>query len=998
MGVKRPVLLDNQLRERSILYPTKASLTLNMTGPSECSLTLPKDAPRIDMHGWVKIFNQNGFVGIFRRTSSSHNAPLDVTVQLRHGIDILQDSLWQEETEFTGSTGEFITAILNHQTALVNGQKPWVLDSCADTTQIEEKKISYNNLWDLLRSLEDESGDYYFTYDQSTFPWRLSYVKKNSTPMSEFRLSRNLSRIRINENDSELCTRLILNVNEMQTVSEEFGDREANQSTKQVYDNTAAQAVYGIIAKTTDIDLKDHPEGAAAFAQRFLNSRAAPVLQIQADGYDLKAVTGFDWDEQHIGRMCRVALPDYDTWFTERVVSVQYPNLLDQPSVISVSLANALPKLSHSASQAARQADSNAAASRELEREQATTSSSANLNLIRSGYVDDVFKQAGLVIDPTGVLIFAKSGLFDEKFAQIDVREDHIESTVRDVEANTESKIREEADKITLMVHTLDDTLSGKITQTAESLTSDYTNKITQTEGKITQTAESLTSDYTKMIGDTEAALQGKITQTAESLTSDYTDKINGVSSHITQTASEIRSEVEDEVSGLSSSIQQNADSIALNAKNIKIIADDYVTINRLQTELASLTYLEGKHISVASATVAGVINAGGLSVGNLDIGTHSHALTFADGELVIGNPQAERGSAAIGSVHSISIDGTKVADFIGTADVNFDKAAAKAEGAAAVRLTSQGWQSGGRNIVKATYGGSDTGQSYTVNLPAFSTSGGDSFSSHKTTVYFSTSSVDGPLASKEVDASSEYNAGSTAGANGVTLSKGNWSSGVTRVTASNGKTVDVSLPSFSVSGGDSFGSDHKTTVYFSTPSVDGALKSKTVDASGQYSSGVSAGKSGVTLSVGSWSNGKVTVTASNDKTATVSLPSFSVSGGDSFDSNHQTTVYFSTSSVSGALKSKTVDATGVYNAGRGQGMSEYYSSGHWAKPSSSNSWTCYVPSQYNSSAEVWFSLADILPTPSYTWTNPAKGYAQVEFYICGKYYHTAKQIPGGWM
>lgn len=967
MGVKRPVLLDNQLRERSILYPTKASLILNMTGPSECSLTLPKDAPRIDMHAWVKIFNQNGFVGVFRRTSSSHNAPLDVTVQLRHGIDILQDSLWQEETEFTGTTAEFIAAILAHQTALVNGQRPWVLASCADTTQIEEKKISYNNLWDLLRSLEDESGDYYFTYDQSTFPWRLSYVKKNSTPMSEFRLSRNLSRIRINENDSELCTRLILNVNQMQTVSEEFGDREANQSTKQVYDNTAAQAVYGIITKTTDIDLKDHPEGAAAFAQRFLNSRAAPVLQIQADGYDLKAVTGFDWDEQHIGRMCRVALPDYDTWFTERVVSVQYPNLLDQPSVISVSLANALPKLSHSASQAARQADSNAAASRELEREQATTSSSTNLNLIRSGYVDDVFKQAGLVIDPTGVLIFAKSGLFDEKFAQIDVREDHIESTVRDVEANAESKIREEADKITLMVHTLDDELSGTITQTAESLTSDYTNKITQTEGKITQTAESLTSDYTKKIGDTEAALQGKITQTAESLTSDYTDKINGVSSHITQTASEIRSEVADDVSGLQSSITQNAGKISANAKSIELIAEDYVSINRLETELAEI---KDQY-------------SGFISTGTIEADT---------GNIMSVNAVDINGIAA--NTINISVDGQTVATVIGEgSDVNFDRAKAAQEGANSVTLTSKGWVSGGRNVVEAS-----NGKSYTVNLPSFSTSGGDSFSSHKTTVYFHTGSVDGPLASKEVDASGEYSAGSTAGANGVTLSKGNWSGGVTRVTASNGKTVDVSLPSFSVSGGDSFGSDHKTTVYFSTPSVDGALKSKTVDASGQYSSGVSAGKSGVTLSVGSWSNGKVTVTASNDKTATVSLPSFSVSGGDSFDSNHQTTVYFSTSSVSGALKSKTVDATSVWNGGRGQGMTEYYSSGHWAKPSSSNSWTCYVPSQYNSSAETWFKLSDILPTPSYTWSNPAKGYAMVEFYICGKYYHTSKQIPGGWM
>ena len=965
--VKRPVLLDSQLRETSILYPTKATLTLNMTGPSECSLTLPKDAPRIDMHGWVKIFNQNGFVGVFRRTSSSHNAPLDVTVQLRHGIDILQDSLWQEETEFTGTTGEFITAILAHQTALVNGQRPWVLASCADTTQIEEKKISYNNLWDLLRSLEDESGDYYFTYDQTVFPWRLSYARKNDTPMSEFRLSRNLSRIRINENDSELCTRLILNVNQMQTVSEEFGDREANQSTKQVYDNTAAQAVYGIITKTTDIDLKDHPEGAAAFAQRFLNSRAAPVLQIQADGYDLKAVTGFDWDEQHIGRMCRVALPDYDTWFTERVVSIQYPNLLDQPSVISVSLANALPKLSHSASQAARQADSNAAASRELEREQATTASSANLNLIRSGYVDDVFKQAGLVIDPTGVLIFAKSGLFDEKFAQIDVREDHIESTVRDVEANAESKIREEADKITLMVHTLDDELSGTITQTAESLTSDYTNKITQTEGKITQTAESLTSDYTKMIGDTEAALQGKITQTAESLTSDYTDKINGVSSHITQTASEIRSEVADDVSGLQSSITQNAGKISANAKSIELIAEDYVSINRLETELAEI---KDQY-------------SGFISTGTIEADT---------GNIMSVNAVDINGIAA--NTINISVDGQTVATVIGEgSDVNFDRAKAAQEGANSVTLTSKGWVSGGRNVVEAS-----NGKSYTVNLPSFSTSGGDSFSSHKTTVYFHTGSVDGPLASKEVDASGEYSAGSTAGANGVTLSKGNWTSGVTRVTASNGKTVDVSLPSFSVSGGDSFGSDHKTTVYFSTSSVDGALKSKTVDASGQYSSGVTAGANGVTLSVGSWSGGKVTVTASNKKTATVSLPSFSVSGGDSFNSDHQTTVYFSTPSVDGALKSKTVDATSVYNAGRGQGMSEYYSSGHWAKPSSSNGWVCSVPSQYNSSQETWFKLSDILPTPSYSWSNPAKGYAMVEFYICGKYYHTSKQIPGGWM
>lgn len=92
-------------------------------------------------------------------------------------------------------------------------------------------------------------------------------------------------------------------------------------------------------------------------------------------------------------------------------------------------------------------------------------------------------------------------------------------------------------------------------------------------------------------------------------------------------------------------------------------------------------------------------------------------------------------------------------------------------------------------------------------------------------------------------------------------------------------------------------------------------LLTGTVDAGDVYSSGYSSGASSVTLSKGGWYGGNCTVTASNGKTATVSLPSFSVSGGTTWSSN-KTTVYFSTSSVSGYLASKTVDATSVYNNG----------------------------------------------------------------------------------
>lgn len=86
------------------------------------------------------------------------------------------------------------------------------------------------------------------------------------------------------------------------------------------------------------------------------------------------------------------------------------------------------------------------------------------------------------------------------------------------------------------------------------------------------------------------------------------------------------------------------------------------------------------------------------------------------------------------------------------------------------------------------------------------------------------------------------------------------------------------------------------------------------------YQEGVSAAVDGVTLSASGWIDGHNTVSASNGKTKTITLPDFSVSGGTSFNSSHKTTVYFSTPSVDQPLKTVTVDASGVYNDGYAAG------------------------------------------------------------------------------
>lgn len=86
------------------------------------------------------------------------------------------------------------------------------------------------------------------------------------------------------------------------------------------------------------------------------------------------------------------------------------------------------------------------------------------------------------------------------------------------------------------------------------------------------------------------------------------------------------------------------------------------------------------------------------------------------------------------------------------------------------------------------------------------------------------------------------------------------------------------------------------------------------------YKAGVAAAKASVTLSSAGWINGVNTVTASNDKIYPVELPAFSVSGGTTFNSDHKTTVYFSTASVSSPLKSVEVDASSVYTEGYNAG------------------------------------------------------------------------------
>ena len=403
--MRKPALLDASLSEVARLNPTSGSVTLKMVGASEANMTMDEDSPAVGIHDWISICTQRGFAGIFRVTNVSQTYKKQIDLTMLHGIDILSDSVWQAQKDFSGTKAEFLRQLLNQQTHLIGGVKPWVLGTCADSAKYE-KSINYDRLSNLLEEMVEEGDDYYFTYDQSSFPWVLNYVAKDHAVASEFRLTRNVRTASVTYNDADLCTRLILSVNVRMT-DKETGTEYTDTSIR-TYNNAQAQAEWGIVVKTADVDTKDdieakHFPSADAWADSFLKKRSAPTVQIQIEGDELVGITGDSWDEYAIGRLCQVALPDYGRTFKERVVAVTYPSFLGEPQRVVVSLANTLPKFSENIASIQKAAGSAASSARAASRGAA----SAKDLTTWSQHV----KYYGEALDGTGVMTLYESGI-----------------------------------------------------------------------------------------------------------------------------------------------------------------------------------------------------------------------------------------------------------------------------------------------------------------------------------------------------------------------------------------------------------------------------------------------------------------------------------------------------------------------------------------------------------------------------------------------------------
>lgn len=921
----------------------------------------------VKMHDLVEIYGQNGSFGVFRVVNITDGLSTK-NVRLNHALDIFNDVVVPGDEEITGTISYVLAQIMAAQTEKVNGLPYWQLGVVEDeaTYTIDN---NYENALTCLQRIAEDENEYYFDFDFTTFPWTLNFKAKNADVLTEFRLSRNIEKCKVTYDDNELCTRLYL---------------ETEEGVK-IYDDTAAQGKWGGVDKTASIDPEEVPDE-AEYVSKYFARYNEPTIQIDIDGMELNRITGETLDRMHLGRVCRVALPNYGVQVNERIVTLSYPDLLRQPMRCTVAMANKKLSISRGFASMNRKIKSN---SDDLKKAKYSWSATDQ-------HVTDmgtILHEAGLEIDAHGVWLYAGENAEDYALGATFTTQAAAINAKADAQVVTEQGQRLTSAEANI------DGLNAEIQLKADaSVVEAQETRLTQAEvdidGLDAEIQLKASSADVNALGTRMSSaevdidgLQGEIVLKASTRdVGALGERVNQV--EIDMDAAEAELSLKVSADGVASAINMTPQEVLIQASKINL--SGYVTVDSLSATNARITNL------TSGVTTADVLSAVGLigtrlsvageyaewhranwdvpgSLGttsflgyqDISIG-HYHVMSESNGVITLGAPTTNASSATFN-----------------IADTQFYKDAvqsAEARGRASAYPSVLSFSAVGSNPTKSG------------------------------SIWKSTVSVEGlddedislwVFSNQEVNVTGLYNNAYGAGQDSVTLS-GAWSGATYTATTSTNKTASTTITGVSLNGVAKRGSGTadltqgvivkagNTNVLSTNITVDGTLRyndgwtaargkvtlpgagtgtsfsvkvpsatvgnqdtatftiansSSTPSASGYanvsyggnvvgrvsiggwYSSGVTAGQNAVVINKGSWSNGSISFKKSVGTASTKSVSLNLTSSGwntDSSSANFNKTTITAYDGQTSTGATLLVDASNRYNAGVTYGKETY--------------------------------------------------------------------------
>ena len=230
------------------------------------------------------------------------------------------------------------------------------------------------------------------------------------------------------------------------------------------------------------------------------------------EGVELARTTGVSLDRLWLGSYCRIPLPEFGTEITERIVTLNYTDKVNQPETVKITLGNNRTDLTRIIADSTKSSSKSSRTSTKQSKED-------------HAWFEDTDNHVALCAK--GIIGTDAQGNPNwVRLSRLEVNEDGIYGEVKSVQGDlviAQTSIKMNEDAITLeakRAKTAEGELSGKITVEADRITAEVTRAKTEEgklSGKISVQADQITAEVTRA-KNAELQLQGRIQVNADSV------------------------------------------------------------------------------------------------------------------------------------------------------------------------------------------------------------------------------------------------------------------------------------------------------------------------------------------------------------------------------------------------------------------------------------------------------------------------------------------------
>lgn len=267
---------------------------------------------------WFVRYGDDGQMYRFTEQVTTNANESTVTYHCEHVIATLSDDIMFQGPHFKGGRGHYTTEVLNF---ILDKQtvKNWVLGTCQPRRQFEYSWENENLLAALFSVPNCFATSYMWTYDTSSYPWKVNLVTINEDADPDFYLMAKKNILQSTESSSnlEICTRLY-GLGEGEGVNQ-LTIKSVNNGLPYIQSSPEKIAEYGIVSRIFVDRRYQYPETLKARMEALLHELETPSMKREFSIVDLHDLAGDDMYKAEVGRICLLKDDNTKVYITKTV-------------------------------------------------------------------------------------------------------------------------------------------------------------------------------------------------------------------------------------------------------------------------------------------------------------------------------------------------------------------------------------------------------------------------------------------------------------------------------------------------------------------------------------------------------------------------------------------------------------------------------------------------------------------------------------------------------